>query len=651
MTADLATPKKVKRSKAEKAAAKEKEQRKADGEFFVAEEGEVKEKEKSSKKRRADAVEEGGDAEDGEHKKKKKRKDKEGGAEGEVDDSEKKKKKKKRKHAEADAQAEAEVEAAEPTPAAVESATTESDDKKNKKRKRAEEDAASVSVPIPEASSSKSEKEPKDKKKSKKQKKDAASTSTSGTAALAPPATLAEAAAFLAEHSITIHTPPGEEELPPILAFPQLAIPSELRSCFTGFSAPTPIQACTWPPALMGRDVVGIAETGSGKTLAFGIPALARLITAPPPSDGSSTISVLVVAPTRELAIQTHDTLNALGAPLGIASVAVFGGVPKEPQVRMLRNLNKSKPGPEAHVTTRVVVGTPGRILDLVQEGVCDLSGVNYLVLDEADRMLDKGFENDIRNIISNTKQGAERQTMMFSATWPDAVRRLASTFQQNPVRVTVGSDDLTANSRVTQVVEVFDDTRSKDNRLLNHLRTLNHKKTTTTGGEEARILVFALYKKEASRVEQRLRQEGYSVGALHGDLSQSARMEALERFKNGTTGLLVATDVAARGLDIPNVGAVINYTFPLTIEDYIHRIGRTGRGGKTGKSITFFTGENHERSLAGELARVLRESGFQCEGLKKFPMTIKKKEHGVYGAFYRDDIPMPKGPTKIVFD
>jgi len=313
----------------------------------------------------------------------------------------------------------------------------------------------------------------------------------------------------------------------------------------------------------------------------------------------------------------------------------------------MLRNLNKGKNGP----TTRIVVGTPGRILDLVQEGACDLSGVNYLVLDEADRMLDKGFENDIRNIISSTKQGSDRQTLMFSATWPDSVRRLASTFQLDPVRVTVGSDDLTANSRVAQVVEVFDDARSKDNRLLGHLRTLGHKKTTKTGGEEARILVFALYKKEASRVEQRLRQEGYSVGALHGDLSQTARMEALERFKNGTTGLLVATDVAARGLDIPNVGAVINYTFPLTIEDYIHRIGRTGRGGKSGKSITFFTGDAHERSLAGELARVLRESGFECEGLKKFPMTIKKKEHGAYGAFYRDDIPMPKGPTKIVFD
>lgn len=186
--------------------------------------------------------------------------------------------------------------------------------------------------------------------------------------------------------------------------------------------------------------------------------------------------------------------------------------------------------------------------------------------------------------------------------------------------------------------------------RLLSLLRSLSHKKTTTTGETDSRILVFALYKKEASRVENMLRQQGYAVGAIHGDLSQGARMEALENFKNGTTGLLVATDVAARGLDIPNVGAVVNYTFPLTIEDYIHRIGRTGRGGKTGKSITFFTGDNHERSLAGELARVLRESGFECPGLKKFPMTIKKKEHGAYGAFFRDDIPVPKGPTKIIF-
>lgn len=358
-------------------------------------------------------------------------------------------------------------------------------------------------------------------------------------------------------------------------------------------------------------------------------------------------MTVLVIAPTRELALQTHDTLSTLGAPFDIASVAIFGGVDKGPQIKSLANANKDGK------ITRIVVGTPGRILDLVNDGACDLSRVDYLVLDEADRMLDKGFENDIRNIISHTRPQAERQTMMFSATWPEAVRRLASTFQRDPVRVTVGSDDLTANSRVEQSVEVFDDARSKDTRLLDRLRFLSHKKTTKTGSDEARILIFALYKKETSRVEGMLRRQGYAVGALHGDMTQSARMEALDKFKNGTTGLLVATDVAARGLDIPNVGAVINYTFPLTIEDYIHRIGRTGRGGRTGKSITFFTGDAHERSLAGELARVLIEGGFNsaAESLRgKFPMTIKKKTHGAYGAFFRDDIPVPTGPTKIKF-
>ncbi|CAA7264683.1 unnamed protein product [Cyclocybe aegerita] len=540
--------------------------------------------------------------------------------------------------------------------------------KKKKKRKREEEEGVK---PTTEEVTSESKKERKEKKK--RRKKDQSSTSppdsvppTSAESSSAPskapspkptassfgvssPASAEDAAAFLKKHSVTIHTPPNAPQVTPVIKFSQLDVPSEIRDAFAGFKEPTPIQACTWPPALEGCDVVGIAETGSGKTLAFGIPALCRLMKSPTKTSsnsGKSTVSTLVVAPTRELAIQTHETLCALGKPFGTASVAVFGGVPKEPQVKMLKNANKAKDG----LTTRIIVGTPGRILDLMQEGACDLSGVDYLVLDEADRMLDKGFENDIRNIISSTKPSEERQTMMFSATWPESVRRLASTFQRDPVRVTVGSDDLTANSRVAQSVEVFDDARSKDQRLLNVLKTLAHKKTTKTGDSEARILVFALYKKEASRVEQMLHRQGYTVGALHGDMSQNARMETLENFKNGKTGLMVATDVAARGLDIPNVGAVINYTFPLTIEDYIHRIGRTGRGGRSGKSITFFTGDAHERSLAGEFARVLREGGFDNEALKKFPMTIKKKEHGAYGAFFRDDIPVPKGPTKIVF-
>ncbi|TBU23096.1 DEAD-domain-containing protein [Dichomitus squalens] len=530
--------------------------------------------------------------------------------------------------------------------------------KKEKKRRKKEAAAAAAAehtpddpVPEPEVSSSEpqstKEKKGKRDKKAKKDKKgvpvDPSSSSSSSPASATP----VDIEAFLQKNEITLTIPDGSAPFTPVLSFAALDIPPKLRAAFDGFKEPTPIQACSWPPALEWRDVVGIAETGSGKTLAFGLPALARLLASPiDKKSKGTTVSVLVVAPTRELAIQTHETLDKLGEPFGIASVAVFGGVDKGPQIKALKNMNKDK---GKGTTTRIVVGTPGRILDLVNEGACDLSRVSYLVLDEADRMLDKGFENDIRNIIGHTMQGPERQTLMFSATWPDAVRRLAATFQRDPVRVTVGSDDLTANSRVEQVVEVFDEPREKDSRLLGHLRTLMPKKSKGST-DDARILIFALYKKEAQRVDSMLRSKGFSVGGLHGDMSQAARIEALQNFKTGATSLLVATDVAARGLDIPNVAAVINYTFPLTIEDYIHRIGRTGRGGKSGKSITFFTGEGHERALAGELARVLRESGFEAEGLQKFPMTIKKKTHSAYGAFFRDDIPTPKGPTKITF-
>lgn len=566
--------------------------------------------------------------------KKKRKRDREGDESQVVDSSSSGKEKKKHKKEGVEA-----VEATEESDERVPQASTSK--KSKKKSKKAKADAPVSAKEAQQAASSSDDKA--------LHKKDRA-----GEIQGQPPAPLrlkditpssSEIDAFLSKHSITLHAPDSSRRITPVLSFDQLDVPSELQSAFKGFKEPTPIQACSWPPALEGRDVVGIAETGSGKTLAFGLPALARLESSPTLSKKGkgTTVSVLVVAPTRELAIQTHDTLSALGEPFGIASVAVFGGVDKGPQVKTLKNANKDGK------TTRIVVGTPGRILDLVNEGACDLSQVSYLVLDEADRMLDKGFENDIRAIIEHTKQGAERQTLMFSATWPEGVRRLAASFQRDPVRVTVGSDDLTANSRVEQVVEVFDEERSKDSRLLGHLRALAHKKSGSP--DDARILVFALYKKEAARVEVMLRGKGYTVCGLHGDMSQSARMDALQKFKSGTTGLLVATDVAARGLDIPNVAAVINYTFPLTIEDYIHRIGRTGRGGKSGKSITFFTGNEHERSLAGELARVLRESGFEAEGLKKFPMTIKKKTHSVYGNFFRDDIPAPKGPTKITFD
>ncbi|KAK0465646.1 P-loop containing nucleoside triphosphate hydrolase protein [Armillaria novae-zelandiae] len=434
-----------------------------------------------------------------------------------------------------------------------------------------------------------------DKKEKKKKRKRDEATKVENTA------TESEITTFLTTNNITCIPP-----ITPYLTFAQLPIPDDLRAPLTQFPAPTPIQACAWPPALEGRDVVGIAETGSGKTFAFGIPALAKLIHNPPSKDGVTT---LIMAPTRELAMQTHDALEELGKPFGIASVAVYGGAPKEAQIKMLRNAMRSKGN---KVTTRIVVGTPGRILDLIGEGVCELGGVDYLVLDEADRMLDQGFENAIRQIISYTKKNEERQTMMFSATWPESIRRLASTFQRDPVRVTVGSEDLTANSRFS------DDERSKDTRLLKHLRIILPNKMA---GTTHRVLVFALYKPEASRVAALLKREKYRVSELHGDMKQPARTAALEDFKTGRSNVLVATDVAARGLDIPDVG----------------------RGGRTGKSITFFTGAAHEKSLAGEFARVLREGGYDNE-------ELRSRKHSAYGAFFRDDIEMPVGRKKIVF-
>ncbi|KAF8319937.1 DEAD-domain-containing protein [Clavulina sp. PMI_390] len=482
----------------------------------------------------------------------------------------------------------------------------------------------------------------KEKKEKKRKDRELAAAASVNNGAIAKPssstrpvASAKDASEYLKSNHITIEP---ASAIVPSLSFDQVDIAPKLQQVLSKFEKPTPIQACAWPALLAGNDVVGIAETGSGKTLGFGLPALAHLTSSSATS--SKNLTILVVAPTRELALQTHETMETIGAPYGIKSVCVFGGVDKAPQKKALASKN-----------VRVVVGTPGRLLDLSDEGACDLSGISYLVLDEADRMLDRGFENDIRRIIGLTGDGSNRQTLMFSATWPESVRRLASTFLRSPIRITVGSDDLTANSRVAQSIDVFDDPRSKDKRLHTLLKSLNHS-TDHAANEESRILIFVLYKNEADRVLETLRYIGFTAAAIHGDMKQAERMRSLDMFKTGQTGLLVATDVAARGLDIPNVGAVINYSFPLTIEDYIHRIGRTGRGGKFGKSFTFFTGDKHERALAGEFARVLRDGGFtnEADKLKKFPMTIKKKEHGAYGAFFRDDVDMAAKPTKIKF-
>jgi ATP-dependent RNA helicase DBP3 len=386
--------------------------------------------------------------------------------------------------------------------------------------------------------------------------------------------------AFLAKNVMTIVDPkPAARKLRPIVNFKYLPTTDESqRAVFGSFTTPTPIQAATWPFLLSGRDMIGVAETGSGKTLAFGVPCV-RFISALP-KETRKGIKAVIVSPTRELAVQIFDQLVALATPAGLHVVCVYGGVPKDPQVAACR---------KAHI----VVATPGRLNDLISDGSADLSKAEYVVLDEADRMLDKGFEEPIRQIISQTQK--KRQTLMFTATWPPSVRELASTFMTSPVRITIGdnvSGELRANVRIKQLVEVIDP-HAKEQRLLQLLKQYQSGKN-----KDDRILVFCLYKKEAVRIENFIRMKGFRVGGIHGDLSQEKRSASLAAFKEGQVPLLVATDVAARGLDIPAVKLVINVTFPLTAEDYVHRIGRTGRAGKEGLAITFFT--DHDKGLSG---------------------------------------------------
>ncbi|KIX06102.1 uncharacterized protein Z518_04076 [Rhinocladiella mackenziei CBS 650.93] len=423
--------------------------------------------------------------------------------------------------------------------------------------------------------------------------------------------------------------------LRPILAFSHLPVElgSQFSTIFSSFQNPSSIQSAAWPFLLSGRDVVGVAETGSGKTIAFGMPLVVRL-TAMKKNKG---IRAVVIAPTRELAIQVYEQVDKLCSTAHkLKAVCIYGGTNKDEQRRSLQGAN-------------VIVATPGRMKDFMSDGTVDLSKTRYLVLDEADRMLDKGFEDDIKHIISAMPSSSKRQTAMFTATWPKSIRDLAATFMKDPVKITIGRNDaddsgeLRANTRIVQKVEVIDGAM-KQQRLLQLL-----KEHTAGERRDDRILVFCLYKKEALRIENFIRGRGFNVAGIHGDMSQSARIANLESFKSGSVNLLVATDVAARGLDIPEVKLVINVTFPLTAEDYVHRIGRTGRAGNDGLAITLFT--EQDKGLAGALINVLKAAKQDVpESLFKFGTTVKKKQHDLYGAFFRE-AEDGKTATKITFD
>ncbi len=328
-----------------------------------------------------------------------------------------------------------------------------------------------------------------------------------------------------------------------------------------GYTTPTPIQSAAISPALEGRDLIGCAQTGTGKTAAFVLPMLDRLA-AFPTGGGYRPVRALVVTPTRELALQVEESVRTYGAHAGLRSMTIFGGVPMGPQ------LQRTRRGAD------VVVATPGRLLDHLDRGSLDLSSVEVLVLDEADRMFDMGFIRDVRRIVAATPR--KRQTLLFSATMPPPIQELASSILHDPHIVKIG--------RQTDPVELVAQTmcavpQERKMDLLIHLL-----ETEPVGS----VLVFSRTKHRADRIARKLGQNGFSATVIHGNRSQGQRQRALEGFKSGQFNILVATDIAARGIDVDGITHVINFDTPNQAEDYIHRIGRTGRADATGDAITF---------------------------------------------------------------
>ncbi|MDA0238540.1 MAG: DEAD/DEAH box helicase [Proteobacteria bacterium] len=325
------------------------------------------------------------------------------------------------------------------------------------------------------------------------------------------------------------------------------------------YTQPTPIQTEAIPHLLSGRDLLGIAQTGTGKTAAFGLPILQHL------ADGRQkpqpkTTKALILAPTRELAIQIAQALRTYGSRLDLRQAVIYGGVGQKPQVDALRR------------GVDIVVATPGRLLDLMNQRHLRLDGVTHFVLDEADRMLDMGFIHDVRKVVAQLPK--DRQTMFFSATMPNAVTGLASDILNDPVRVEV-TPQSTPVDRIDQSV-YFVEASDKNSLLTKILREPAFNKT----------IVFTRTKHRANRVALQLEKSGISADAIHGNKSQAARQKALKEFTNGRTSVLVATDIAARGIDIDDVTHVINYELPNVAEDYVHRIGRTARAGASGVAI-----------------------------------------------------------------
>ena len=355
--------------------------------------------------------------------------------------------------------------------------------------------------------------------------------------------------------------------------FLQLNLCSALQSNLAkhGFVIPTPVQSRAIPPALAGHDIVATAQTGTGKTLGFALPLLQSLA-----GKTGTTDKVLVLSPTRELAIQTNDTFAQLAVGTGIQTTVVVGGLDEGRQLRSIRR------------GAQVIIATPGRLCDFLQRKLVDLSGVRIIVLDEADRMLDMGFLPSIRAIMKELP--ASRQTLLFSATIEKSVAHLIEGYVRNPVRVSIGVTTKPVEQVDLHVYEV------EQNSKLNLLGQLMR-------AEQGAFLVFARTRHGADRLAKNLARAGMKAARIHGDRTQGQRNQALNGFKDGTYRVLVATDVAARGIHVDNIAHVVNYDLPQVPGDFIHRVGRTGRAGARGTASTFGT-----RSERGEIMRIERE-------------------------------------------
>lgn len=347
-----------------------------------------------------------------------------------------------------------------------------------------------------------------------------------------------------------------------------------------GYTTPTPIQLQAIPIALQGRDLLGCAQTGTGKTAAFVLPILQQML-----ADKNQTpqrrIKALILAPTRELALQIAETVSVLAKYTQVRCAAIFGGVPQNPQV------NKIRQGVD------ILIATPGRLKDLMQQGYISLQHIQYLVLDEADRMLDLGFAQDVKRIIAQLP--AKRQTLLFSATMPASILSLANSLLHQPARVEI-TPVSTAAERVEQFV-YFTDKSQKPGLLVNLLQTK----------EIETVIVFTQMKHTADKVSKYLKQSGINAEAIHGNKSQKQREFALQQFKSRNLRVLVATDIAARGIDVDKLSHVINYDLTQTAETYVHRIGRTGRAGSAGTAISICTPD--ERPLLNDIQKLIKKT------------------------------------------